>query len=90
LADNIPIFLQQRSFRVFCVFRGFYSLFFKRFFRVFRVFRGLSDNPFNFHFRVMSEVGQKAKLHTCCLQVIVQLGTVFITDLFNRLEFKND
>ena len=56
--ETIASFSNKQLFCVFSVFRGFDSLLFKRSFRVFRVFRGLFNNPFDFHFRVMSEVDQ--------------------------------
>lgn len=47
------------------------------------------NNPFNCTLLIVTKVDQKGKLQLCGLQVIVQFGTMFITNLFNRFELNN-
>jgi hypothetical protein len=63
------------------------------FFRLFGVFRGLYvfrfDSPFNFRLWMMSEIDEQTQFQAGCLEVVVYLRTVFVTQFLHCLNFNN-
>jgi hypothetical protein len=64
------------------------------FFRVFRAFRGaflgLADDPFVFYLARRAEVDQQTESEARCFEVIVDLRSMLVRQLRNRLDFYDD